>query len=86
MTDLDAPMPPRQRQALLQARFPNWEIWYVPKALGGFTWCARRHGEANLLNTLTADRASRLAELIEQAQAGDAFHAPDVFRMDRPER
>lgn len=94
MTDFEAPMSPRQRQALLQSRFPDWEVWYVPLALGGFTWCARRRDETNLRNTLTADSASRLAADIEREQAdraehnkaADAFRPAKVIRMDRPEQ
>ena len=90
MTDLDAPMSPRQRQAVLQARFPDWDTWYVPLALGGFTWCARRRDETNLLNTLHADSASRLAadiereqsERAEQNKAAEAFRPVPVTRID----
>ena len=27
-----------------------WQIWWVPRAVGGFTWCARRHADGMLLN------------------------------------
>ncbi len=33
----------------------RWQIWFVPLALGGMTWCARRHGD-ELVNVLHADR------------------------------
>jgi hypothetical protein len=33
-----------QAQAALTARWPGWDIWYVPLALAGFTWCARPAG------------------------------------------
>lgn len=33
---------PRRIQAQLAAKYPAWEVWYVPLALGGMTWCARR--------------------------------------------
>ena len=83
VTDFDAPMSPRQRQALLQDRFPDFEIWYVPKAVGGgFTWCGRRRGEANLLNTLHADKPGELAGIIEQelAERSEQRKAADAFR------
>ena len=65
MTDSDfgAPMPPRQRQAMLQEHYPNYEIWYVPKALGGMTWCARRDPADT--HPITADLPSELAKAIE---------------------
>ena len=68
MTDFGDPMSPRQRQALLQAEFPAWEIWYVPLALGGMTWCARRYGDL-LRNVIHADTAAHLAEYVQEAQA-----------------
>jgi hypothetical protein len=42
----------RQQQAQLQDRYPDWEIWYVPLALGGIRWCARRRGETDLTRVL----------------------------------
>lgn len=84
MADLDAPMPPRQRQALLQSSFPDWMVWYVARAVGGFTWCARRQDEPDLTNTLTTDTAANLADLIEQAQAGDAVHRTHILGPGTP--
>ncbi len=26
----------------LEATWPGWKAWYVPKAVGGMIWCARR--------------------------------------------
>lgn len=54
-------------RALLQENFSDWEIWYVPRALGGMTWCARR--DPHDINPLHADRPSELAEAIEAAIA-----------------
>jgi hypothetical protein len=35
-----------QALATLRERWgARWEIWYVPLALGGLTWCARRHDD-----------------------------------------
>lgn len=84
---------PRQHLADLQARFPTYEIWYVPLALGGFTWCARRQDETNLLNTLHADKPGELADMIEQelaeragqTKAADAFRPAPVTRIDHPD-
>jgi hypothetical protein len=28
-------------RAALRKRWPDWEIWYVPRAIGGLLWCAR---------------------------------------------
>jgi hypothetical protein len=59
----DIPMPPRQRQALLQQHYPGWEIWYVPRALGGFIWCARRDPQD--FHPTQAYLPSELAKAIE---------------------
>jgi hypothetical protein len=29
-------------KADLEARFPGWVVWYVPRAVGGTIWAARR--------------------------------------------
>jgi hypothetical protein len=42
--------------ALRQRWGTRWEIWYVPLALGGNTWCARRHdNHRRLLHGHTPD-------------------------------
>jgi hypothetical protein len=46
----------------LQARFPDWQIWYVPGA-GRTTWHARPHP------LLSADSPEELARQIEQHAA-----------------
>ena len=51
----------------LQRRFPGWEIWYVPLAIGGATWCARPQGETKPV--LNAHRAEYLAEYLSQIEA-----------------
>jgi hypothetical protein len=28
--------------AALEADWPHWQIWTVPRAIGGTIWCARR--------------------------------------------
>lgn len=55
--------------AALQERWGSTHlIWYVPMALGGYTWCARRHG-APLRDVIHADSAEHLAEYIIEAEA-----------------
>jgi hypothetical protein len=50
--------------ARLEADWPNWQIWTVPKAIGGTIWCARRwDGTGQVLNAASADE---LAEYLER--------------------
>lgn len=46
-----------QALATLRQRWgTRWEIWYVPLAIGGTTWCARRHDDhRRLLHGHTPD-------------------------------
>jgi hypothetical protein len=45
----------------------NWQIWTVPKAIGGTIWCARRwDGTGQVLNAASADE---LAEYLEEASS-----------------
>jgi hypothetical protein len=51
--------------ARLEADWPNWQIWTVPRAIGGTIWCARRwDGTGRVLNAASADE---LAEYLEDA-------------------
>ena len=34
-----------QAVAALRERWPDWQIWYVPRAIGGLLWCARLHND-----------------------------------------
>jgi hypothetical protein len=43
-----------------------WQIWWVPRAVGGFTWCARRCADGTLLN---CDSPEELSEEIGAADA-----------------
>ncbi len=53
--------------AALERDWPDWQVWYVPKAIGGMTWCARRwDGSGRVVN---ADSPNGLVELLE-AEAG----------------
>jgi hypothetical protein len=63
-----------QAAALRAKHGDRWKIWYVPLALGGYTWCARLHGD-DLRNVLHADTGEHLAEHIrlrEEDLAADA--------------
>jgi hypothetical protein len=51
----------------LETTWPDWKAWYVPKAVGGMIWCARRRdGNGQVLNTSSADE---LAEHLEDASS-----------------
>ncbi|HEX7266002.1 MAG TPA: hypothetical protein VF256_01100 [Streptosporangiaceae bacterium] len=51
--------------ARLEADWPNWQIWTVPKPIGGTIWCARRwNGTGRVLNAASADE---LADYLEEA-------------------
>lgn len=69
-------MSPRQWQAQIQKLFPAWQVWYVPLALGGMAWCARRPGETDLRRTLRAYQPDHLIEYIENAIAEAEMAAP----------
>ena len=63
-----------QAAALRAKHGKRWKIWYVPLALGGYTWCARIHGD-DLRNVVHADTAGHLDEHIrlrEEDLAADA--------------
>jgi hypothetical protein len=49
--------------ARLEADWPDWQIWAVPKAIGGMIWCARRWDDES--NVLNADSAGELVEYLE---------------------
>jgi hypothetical protein len=51
--------------AALEADWPNWRIWTVPRAIGGTIWCARRQdGTGPVLN---ADDPDELVQRLENA-------------------
>jgi len=63
-----------QAAALRAKHGERWKIWYVPLALGGYTWCARILGD-DLRNVIHADTAEHLDEHIrlrEEDLAADA--------------
>lgn len=59
-----------QAAALREKWGARWKIWYVPLSLGGFTWCARIHGD-DIRNVVHADTAEYLDEHIR-------FHEEDL--------
>jgi hypothetical protein len=54
--------------AALRARWgQRWQIWYVPLAAGGATWCARRHGD-HVRNVIHADTPDHLSEYLTDSE------------------
>ena len=48
--------------AELERDWPDWQIWYVPRAIGGMTWCARRWDDEK--HVLNAGNPDELAEYL----------------------
>ena len=48
--------------ARLESDLPDYQVWYVPKAVGGTTWCARRWDETG--DVINADSPDELVALI----------------------
>lgn len=59
---------PDRAVAALSERWPAWEIWYVPLAVGGMTWCARRHD--NHRRILNAHSPAELQDYLEAEASG----------------
>ena len=55
---------PDRAVAVLRDRWSDWQIWYVPRAIGGLLWCARLHSDHK-----TAVNAESPDELEEQLAA-----------------
>ena len=54
--------------AALRAQWgQSWQIRYVPLAVGGATWCARRHGDT-VRHVIHADSPDDLAEYLTEAE------------------
>ena len=51
--------------ARLEADWPDWQIWTVPRAIGGTIWCAKRWDDTG--QVLNAASAGELAEYLEEA-------------------
>ena len=55
--------PTGQIVAALERDWPNWQIWAVPRAVGGTIWCARRWDDGkHVLNAASADELEGLLE------------------------
>jgi hypothetical protein len=54
--------------ARLEATWPKWQIWYVPRAVGGMTWCARRWDDEK--RVLNADSPDELADYLAAKGTG----------------
>jgi hypothetical protein len=53
--------------AELERRWPKWQVWYVPRVVGGIVWCARRcDDERHVLNA----GSPKLTEYLEAETAG----------------
>jgi hypothetical protein len=51
--------------ARLESDWPDWQVWYVPKAVGGMIWCAWRwDGSGETIN------ASSPGELVDKLKDG----------------
>lgn len=56
-----------QLDALKARHGARWQIWVVPLALGGNTWCAKRHG-ASARSVLHGHTAVELEEYLTEAE------------------
>jgi hypothetical protein len=54
--------------AQLEADWPDYQCWYVPKAVGGFIWCARRwDGTGGVISADHPDELEALLRLRERS-------------------
>jgi hypothetical protein len=51
----------------LEADWPGWKVWYVPRALGGMIWCARRRDDER--HVLNADSSEELIAMIGREES-----------------
>jgi hypothetical protein len=52
--------------ARLEAAWPEYQVWYVPKAVGGLTWCARRwDGTGDVINADSPDELEAMLRLMK---------------------
>ena len=49
--------------AWLEASWPKWHVWYVPRAVGGTIWCTRRWDGTGW--ALNANNPDELVEYLE---------------------
>lgn len=54
----------------------RWEVWIVPLAAGGQTWCARRHD--NHRKILNAHTPEHLAEYLAEAEGSAPEPSPSA--------
>ena len=51
----------------LRQTYQDWQFWAVPKAVGGFTWCARPLSAGDdATQSVNADTPGELEELIRR--------------------
>jgi hypothetical protein len=50
----------------LERDWPGWQVWYVPRAVGGTVWCARRWDETG--DVINAGSPEELAEELGQRE------------------
>jgi hypothetical protein len=61
--------PTAESVAKLEADWPDWQIWAVPRVVGGTIWCARRRDDPR--RVLNASSPDELAGHLEvEAAAG----------------
>jgi hypothetical protein len=61
--------PTDEKVAALERDWPDYQIWVVPRVIGGPVWCARRWDWQPGGVVLNAHSADELAEYLEE-QAG----------------
>lgn len=57
--------------AELEAEWPGWQVWYVPRVYGGTLYCARRHGWQPGGVVLNAHTPEELTEYLEEQARPD---------------
>lgn len=60
--------PTGEAVAKLEADWPEWQIWTVPRAVGGTLWCARRRDDDK--RVLNARGPGELVERIKAEGSG----------------
>jgi hypothetical protein len=58
----------RKAVSKLEREWPAWQIWVVPRVIGGPVWCARLWD--NKRKVLNAGTADELAEQLTEAEEG----------------
>ncbi|HEY4854705.1 MAG TPA: hypothetical protein VII22_28290 [Streptosporangiaceae bacterium] len=69
----------QDRVAALELDWPAWQIWVVPRVVGGTVWCARRwDGTGDVLNAGSADELTE--HLVAATTAGPLPGDLDRFK------